>query len=85
MTTPSKFRAFYMGKNAEARKDYANKVEFETSYIECHLVSQPPRKTPPLRKLVLMAEASGGELTLQDVIRHFTPQEPAPADATTQA
>lgn len=68
------FRDFYLKKTQKEREEYAARVGLKTSYIYTHLASDPPRKSPPLKTIKRLADASDKALTFDELTRYFLPE-----------
>ena len=66
-------RKYYQSLTVQQRKEYAERAGTDVEYIRVHLI--PPNKQPdrtPRRKLMQkLAEASDGNVTIDEVFRHF--------------
>lgn len=65
------FRDYFLGLDQAGREDYAAKVGLSHKYILCHLISHPPRKYPPMNRIIDMAAATNGAVTEAEMIEHF--------------
>jgi hypothetical protein len=65
------FPEFYRSLSEAERKAYADKAGTTPGYIETHLVSTPPRKIPRPKLMRGLADASGGRVSQQVLLRHF--------------
>lgn len=70
-----KWKAWYLDKSAVERAKYAQKAGTTPGYIEIHLMAPPARRKTPRQDLMeRLAEASHGEISMADLLRHFYEQ-----------
>lgn len=67
----TKFREWWYGMPTRERIKVSDGLPIKYSYIKLHLVPYPPHKRPTLDTLHSLVEASGGYLTMNDMVEHF--------------
>jgi hypothetical protein len=66
-----KFRDYFLGLNLEGRAEFAKRSGLAVMYIQCHLISEPPRKVPAMEKIINLAKATQGFISEEEMFRHF--------------
>ena len=65
------FRDYFLGLNLEGRAAFAERSGLAMMYIQCHLISDPPRKVPSMEKIIRLAKATQGFISEDEMFRHF--------------
>lgn len=68
------FRDYFRSLSTDAQEEYAKRAGTTANYIRCHLVSDRPRKVPRRELMESLAAASGGHVSVADLVRHFYPE-----------
>lgn len=70
------FRDYYLGLEPDKREAFSKRAGFSNTYVYTHLICVPPRKVPPLPKIIHMAKATNGKVTQAEMIKHFQHRQP---------
>lgn len=73
MSSPMNLIDYWNSLDNQARSAYAARVGTSVLNISCHYIPRA-RKIPRQHRLALMAEASEGRVSMEEVVRHFYPQ-----------
>jgi len=65
---------YHLNLSAEQKKEFANRINTSVDYVRIHLIPKggEPDRTPPLFRLILIADATAGSVSLADVCDHFS-------------
>ena len=67
------FYDFWKSLSDEEQTDFSNQTDISKNYISTQLIYR--YKTPPLKKLAKMADASNGKVSYSDLCNFFAPQQ----------
>jgi|GEM_PF-6882399 len=67
-----RFPDYFKSLSQAEREDFAQRAQLSPQYVTCHLISTPPRKMPRLPTLQRLAAASKGNVSMDEIIEHFT-------------
>ena len=65
------FQAYVRGLNQAGKEAYAKRAGFSHQYIQSHLACKPPRRSTTIQGIKRLAEASEGNVSIREAIKHF--------------
>ena len=66
-------KKYYRSLTSPEKAEFAKKIGYSPDYIRVHLIpaNKKPDSTPPLKRLINLAENTGGNVSFSEVVKHF--------------